>query len=125
MTIAFWCVLAAALLPYVFTLVAKSAPKYNNHSPREFLEKQEGYHKRAHWVQLNSFEAFPAFAAAVIIASQVGANQGTVDILALSFIGARVLYGVAYLADKPALRSLVWMAGLACVIGLFVSASFA
>lgn len=125
MTIAFWCVLVAALLPYVFTLVAKSAPRYNNHAPRDFLDKQEGYHKRAHWTQLNSFEAFPAFAAAVIIAAQVGVNQSTLDMLACGFIVARVLYGIAYLADKAALRSLIWMLGLACVIGLFVSAAFA
>ena len=71
MSIAYWCVLVAAAFPYVFTLLAKSSGRYNNSAPREFLEKQEGYHKRAHWVQLNSFEAFPAFAAAVIIA-QIG-----------------------------------------------------
>lgn len=119
MTIAYWCVLAAALLPYVFTLVAKSGARYNNHAPREFLEKREGYHKRAHWVQLNSFEAFPPFAAAVIIASLAEAAQNSIDMLAIAFIICRVLYGIAYVTDKPSLRSLIWMAGLACVIGLF------
>ena len=123
MTIAYWCVLIAAVLPYVFTLIAKSAPRYNNHAPREFLEKVEGYHKRAHWVQLNSFEAFPPFAAAVIIAHLAQANQDTINLLAMAFIICRVLYGVVYVADKASLRSVVWMAGLACVIGLFVVAA--
>ena len=124
MSIAYWCVLVAAVLPYVFTIIAKSGAKYNNHAPREFLEKQEGYHKRAHWTQLNGFEAFPPFAAAVIIASLAApASQGTIDMIAVGFVVARVLYGIAYLADKPPLRSLIWMVGLGCVISLFVVAA--
>ena len=124
MTIGYWSVLVAALLPYVFTLLAKAGGRrYNNYSPREFLEKQEGYRKRAHWTQLNSFEAFPPFAAAVIIAHLTGVAQGTIDGLAIAFIVCRVLYGVMYLANQAALRSLVWMAGLGCVVALFVSAA--
>lgn len=125
MTIAYWCVFAAVLLPFVFTLIAKSGGRYNNFSPREFLEKQEGYHKRAHWVQLNSYEAFPPFAAAVIIAHLTTVSQNTIDMLAVGFIVARVLYGVAYLANTATLRSLVWGAGFACVIALFVLSGMA
>lgn len=124
MTIGYWSVLVAALLPYVFTLLAKAGGRrYNNYSPREFLEKQEGYRKRAHWTQLNSFEAFPPFAAAVIIAHLNQAPQGTIDVLAMAFIACRVLYGMTYLANLAALRSLVWMAGLGCVVALFVTAA--
>lgn len=124
MTIGYWSVLVAALLPYVFTLLAKAGGRrYNNYSPREFLEKQEGYRKRAHWTQLNSFEAFPPFAAAVIIAHLNSVAQGTIDMLAIAFVVCRVLYGVMYLANQPSLRSLVWMAGLGCVVALFVSAA--
>lgn len=123
MTIAYWCVLIAAVLPYVFTLIAKSAPRYNNYAPREFLEKVEGYHKRAHWAQLNSFEAFPPFAAAVIIAHLAQANQDTINLLAMAFIACRALYGVMYIANKASLRSVVWMAGLGCVVGLFAIAA--
>lgn len=123
MTIAYWCVLAAALLPYVFTILAKSGGRYNNYAPREYLAKQEGIYQRANWVQMNSFEAFPAFAAAVIIAHLAGAAQNTLDTLAVVFIICRVLYGLAYLANKASLRSVVWMAGLACVVGLFAIAA--
>lgn len=125
MTIAYWCVLAAIVLPYIFSLIAKSSGRYNNSSPREFLEKQEGYHKRAHWVQLNSYEAFPAFAAAVIIAHLCGVSQYTIDVLAIGFVVARVLYGVAYLANQATLRSLVWGLGFASVIALFVFSGMA
>lgn len=123
MTIAYWCVLAAAVFPYAFTIFAKSAGRYNNHAPRDYLAKLEGVHKRANWVQMNSFEAFPPFAAAVIIAHLAQANQNTVDMLAVAFLVCRTLYGIAYLADQAALRSVIWFAGLGCVVGLFVSAA--
>ena len=76
-------------------------------------------------MQLNSYEAFPAFAAAVIIAHLCAVSQDTINLLALSFIGARILYGIAYLADKATLRSLVWGVGFACVIALFVFSAMA
>ncbi len=122
MTLAYWCVLAAALMPLLFTGIAKfSGGRYNNYSPREFLEKQEGFRKRAHWAQLNSFEAFPMFAAAVIIAHLTGAEQDYINTLAIAFIGIRIVYGAMYLANLAALRTLVWAAGLACVIALFAA----
>ncbi len=122
MTLAYWCVLAAALMPFLFTGIAKfSGGRYNNYSPREFLEKQEGFRKRAHWAQLNSFEAFPMFATAVIIAHLTGAEQDYINTLAIAFIGIRIVYGAMYLANLAALRTLVWSAGLACVIALFAA----
>ncbi len=128
MTLAYWCVLIAALMPYVFTAIAKfSGPGFSddsNRAPREFLDKLDGARKRAHWAQLNSFEAFPAFAAAVIIAHLTGgAAQGTIDALAVAFILIRSAYGYLYLQDIAKLRTPVWAAGLACVIALFIAAA--
>jgi uncharacterized MAPEG superfamily protein len=124
MTVAYWCVLAAALMPLVFTGIAKIGPgRYDNRAPREFLGKLSGYRQRANWAQMNSLEAFPPFAAGVIIAHQVGAAQDQVDLLALAFIGLRLLYGAMYLLDWATLRSLVWMGGLACAVGEFVLAA--
>lgn len=124
MTIAYWSVLAAIFLPYLFTGFAKFqggfGPK-ENHNPREFLEGLEGARKRAHWAQMNSFEVTPAFAAAVIIAQQVaGASQGTLDGIAVAFVASRVLYGICYIADWASLRSLVWFFGMICIAALFV-----
>jgi uncharacterized MAPEG superfamily protein len=122
MTIAYWCVLVAALLPIVFTGVAKFAgPGFNNARPRDFQAKLEGFRARAHWAHLNSFEAFPPVAAGVIIAHQRHVAQGRIDALALTFIAARIVYGVLYIANLPTLRSLVWLVALGCVVALFVS----
>ncbi len=121
MTIALWCILVAAYLPLVWTAVAKfSGPGFNNKRPREFLDSLDGFRKRAHWAQLNSFEAFPPFAAAVLVAEHLQAPQDRVDLLALSFIGLRIAYGVCYLGNWATLRSVMWLLAVGCVVGLFV-----
>lgn len=126
MTIAYWCVLAAILLPYIWTYVAKFTSGFrprDNHNPREYLEKLQGPAKRAHWAQLNSFESIPAFMAAVIVSHLAGAPQDRIDAIAVTYIVLRLAYGVFYITDKALLRSIVWSAGLACVIALFVIAA--
>ena len=124
MTIAYWCVLVAALLPFAFTLVAKTkGEKFSNRRPREWQAQLTGLPQRAHAAHLNSFEAFPPFAAAVIIAHQLSAPQAMVDGLALAFIVLRILYGILYIADKPSARSVVWFFALLCVVALFVVAA--
>lgn len=121
MTIAFWCVLLAALLPYLGTVVAKaSGERYNNRDPRAWLDRQTGLSRRADNAQKNGFEAFPFFAAAVIVAHLTQAPQERVDIVAIIFIAARVGYFGCYLADWQAARSLVWMVGLVACLTIFV-----
>jgi len=123
MAIAYWCILIAALLPYPLATLAKAKRGYDNRAPREQLALAEGYRKRAHWAHLNAFEAFPPFAAAVIVAQIQHAPQAMIDTLALAFIAMRVLHAGFYIMDKPTLRSLAFGLGFACVVGLFVLAS--
>jgi uncharacterized MAPEG superfamily protein len=94
-----------------------------NRAPREFLSSLEGRQKRADWAQQNAFEAFPAFAAAVIIAQLAGAAQISINRLALVWVVARFLHGLFYVLDWPKARSLAYFIGMGCVIGLFVAAA--
>ena len=94
-----------------------------NRYPRQWLEQVEGAQKRAYWAQLNSFEAFPPFAAAVIIAVISGGSIGAINFLAVLFILLRLVYGWCYISDRATLRSLVWFGGLSCVLALFVVAA--
>lgn len=124
MTIALWCVLAAGLLPYLATTVAKAGgARYDNRDPRAWLEQAQGFRRRAHNAQMNSFEAFPLFAAAVIVAHMLDAPHERVDALALIFIAARTAYLGSYLADWHAVRSVVWLIGWLCPIIIFVTAA--
>ncbi len=120
MTTAYWCVLLAGFLPICFAALSKILGKrYNNRNPRQWQQNLEGSAQRAHAAQLNTFEAFPFFAAAVVIAHLAHANQARIDALAVAFIVLRVIYGVCYIADKPALRSLVWAGGFGCCVAMF------
>jgi uncharacterized MAPEG superfamily protein len=124
MTIAYWCVLIAAMLPYAATLTAKiGGERFDNRSPREWLAAQAGYRRRANAAQLNSFEAFPLFAAAVLVAHSLHAPQLRVDMLAIAFVIARLLYVAFYLADQSALRSLAWFAGIGSAVAIFIAAA--
>jgi len=125
MTIAYWCVLVAIFLPIVWAGVAKTgAQGYDNARPREFLAGLEGRAARANHAQANSYEAFPPFAAGVVIAHVTGgADQATIDLLAVIFIVARIAYGLCYIADWSTLRSLVWLAGFGATVGLYLAAA--
>ena len=117
------CVLIAGLMPYLWTTVAKvTGPRYDNRNVRAWQERLEGLPWRAHSAHLNSFEAFPFFAAAVLAAIVAHADMQRVAMLSIAFVVARLLYGLIYLWDVAVLRSLVWFAGLGCVIAIFIAA---
>ena len=96
MSIAYWCILIAAVLPFVWVGVAKSgAPGYNNKDPRGWVAKQETYRVRnAYNAHLNAFEAFPTFAAGVLMAQFAGVEPGLVNTLAMAFIGCIFQFGI-------------------------------
>lgn len=124
MTLSYWCILIAGLMPVLTIAVAKYGRRdFDNAEPRAWLDQQTGVRRRADYAHRNHFEAFPFFAAAVLVAQQVGAPQGQIDIAALVFITARILYTVLYLTDKPSARSAVWIIGYLSVIALFVIAA--
>lgn len=125
MTIAFWCILAAAILPYATVAVGKYDRGYDNRSPRDWEARLEGRQRRAVFAHHNHFEAFAPFAAAVIVAHLAGASQAWSNALAVAFIAMRLAYTWAYLADRHLLRSILWAGGIACVFGLFAAGALA
>ena len=125
-TIAYWCVLVAALLPIVCAGVAKSGMfgksrrdgGYDNHDPRTWLARQTDWRARANAAQANSFEALPFFIGAVVIAHQLGAHQGRLDILAFAFVVLRMVYIMMYVSGMATARSAVWSLALAVNIAI-------
>jgi len=120
---AYACVLIAGLLPYVCAIVAKWGFKnFDNNNPRQWLAQQTGFRARGNAAQANSFEAFPFFAAGVIIATLAQVDAARIDLYAMVFVAARVGFIVCYVADKASLRSLCWLVGLLSAVGLFAAA---
>ena len=124
MTIAFWCVFVAILLPYGATLFAKrNMPRSENRMPRVYKAQLEGVEQRAAFAEANQFESFPAFAVSVVIAHLAQVEQGLTDTLAIGYVAARIVYFGVYLADRSLLRTVVWALAFACVLGQFVAAA--
>lgn len=125
-TIAYWCVLAAALLPLACTWLAKwhgfgkprSQGGFDNRDPRGWLARQQGWQARANAAQQNSFEALPFFIGTVVIAHQLAAPQAILDILALLFVTLRIIYIAMYIADLAMVRSVIWTLALLVNVGI-------
>lgn len=128
-TIAYWCVLVAAILPIVCAGIAKygmlNTPKrdggYDNNNPRNWLARQTDWRARANAAQANTFEALPFFFAAVLIAHQLQARQALLDILAFLFVVLRMAYVLMYVADMAKTRSSIWAAALMINIAILFS----
>jgi len=120
-------VIFAAILPLLVKAPlgyaqAKQAGGYDNANPRAQQAALTGMGARALAAHNNAFEAFPPFAVGVLLALWAEADLGTVQILCLVHVTARVLQGVFYLADKSTLRSLSWLLGMVCSIWLMALA---
>ena len=110
LSVAYWCVLVACVLPYLSAWIAKAGsfgPRDNQH-PREWAAKQSGWRARANSAQANSFEGLPFFIGAVIIAHQLGAAQARLDMLAVAYVVLRAIYLALYIKGIGSARSAVW-----------------
>lgn len=116
--------MAAGAMPYVFTGIAKAGVfgGADNHRTRDWQAELEGWRKRAHWAQLNSFEVFPLFAVATLCAGLMAPQSVLMVPCAWGFVGARVLFGVCYLKNWASLRTLTFFIGMGAVVALFVEA---
>ena len=118
-----YLILAACLLPYVFTLIAKKSAGFrakDNQNPRAFLEQSTGLASRANAAQQNSFESLPLFIASILMAEYMVVPQSLVMTFGIAYLVFRVIYGICYLANWSTLRSIVWLLSLLCPITLLL-----
>jgi uncharacterized MAPEG superfamily protein len=122
MTIAEWMLLAAVLI-YLLTL-APFKPlgrrEFDNAKPRDPEFYANPLRARALGAHLNGIETFPFFAVAVLLAEFRAAPQYLINELAVAFILLRLLFVGAYLLDYPTVRTLLWNAGLAANVAIFL-----
>jgi len=120
------------LLAYALTILTKLPVSmamarqggYDNHNPRLQQAQLTGWGKRSVAAHQNSFEAFPPFAIAVLVAHVGEADPVVFHSLAAGFLVLRLAYLGAYLADRASLRSMLWMAGAGCCVGLMLTPVF-
>jgi uncharacterized MAPEG superfamily protein len=117
------CLLLALVLTHATKLpvalaMARQPGGYDNRHPRDQQAQLAGWGRRALAAHQNAFEAFPGFAAGVLVAELTGAAPVWAARLAVAFVVCRVVYTGLYVADVAATRSLVWTLGLAATVGL-------
>jgi len=125
MTTTFLCILIAFLLTMaskapVALAMAREPGGYDNKTPRDQQSGLTGWGRRAVAAHLNGFEAFPPFAAAVLVAVATGADPAWTARLAVVFVVARALYTPLYILNLDRLRSSVWSVGFLATVALFL-----
>ena len=130
MTLPLWCLFFSALLIFLAKAPLAKAMKdesghYDKRHPRDQQARLKGFGARALAAHLNSFEAFPLFAVGVLMAHVSQVQADWVDALAITFVVARLVYLACYWADLHWQRSLVWVVGLFCSLGLMLSPALA
>ncbi|MFC5077507.1 MAPEG family protein [Vibrio thalassae] len=118
MTTLVLCLIVAALLPYFAKIPVAIAMHrvggYDNHHPREQQAKLKGFGERALAAHQNAFESLIVFAIAILLAIATGNMNETVQTLAVTHIGFRIIYNILYLLDKATWRSLSWAVAIGC-----------
>lgn len=121
-TVALWCLLAAAVMPYFVVAIAKSSKAYDNEDPRNMAGFQTPLRRRAHGAHQNCFEAFGLFAMAVLVALIEREAPATLNGLTVLWVLFRLVYIGMYLSGRAPLRTVSWFAGSFTSIGIFLIA---
>jgi uncharacterized MAPEG superfamily protein len=126
MSLPLWCLFIAALLVILSkgpAMRALSGMKggYDNRHPRAQQTALIGAGARGMAAHQNTIEAFPMFAAGVIVAQMFAAGSMIAGILAVLFIVSRVVYIGLYIANMASMRSLVWSVGYLSSLGLMLA----
>jgi uncharacterized MAPEG superfamily protein len=121
MTIAEWCVFATVLLYLLSIAPIKwfGFRRFDNSRPRDPTFYEDPIAARSLGAHQNGIEAFPFFAAAVLLAEFRASPQRLVDELAVLFVIVRIAYVFTYLGNRPTLRSILWSLGFAINIAIF------
>jgi len=121
MTIAEWCVFGTLML-YLLTIGSIKwigFRRFDNSKPRDPVFYDGPIAARVLGAHQNGIEAFPFFAAAVLLAEFRSCPQRLIDELALLFLIVRIAYVFTYLGNRPTLRSILWSIGFAINLGIF------
>ncbi|MCS7293750.1 MAG: MAPEG family protein [Gloeomargarita sp. SKYBB_i_bin120] len=121
-----WAIAIAAALVYVpsYLIVAYGRVKsgFDPRAPRAIFDKLPPYAQRATWAHQNAFESVTLFApAAILVLLAQGASPYT-NAVALTYLVARLVHSMAYIAGVALLRGLAWIVSIGCIASLYGTA---
>jgi len=126
MSIPLWCLFIAAVLMITSKAPAMKAMAgmkggYDNQHPRAQQAALTGAGARGIAAHQNTIEAFPLFAAGVLVAEVFATGSTIAAVLAVVFIVTRVFYIGLYVGNKATLRSIVWAVGYLSCLALMLT----
>jgi uncharacterized MAPEG superfamily protein len=104
--------------------MSKMTGGYDNHLPRDQQARLDGMGRRALAAHQNSMEALVVFGIALLAAMQRHVNLSVVALFCAIFLLARLVYVLAYLSDRPPLRSGMFSLGMLTCCALLAFAAF-
>ena len=121
MTVAEWCIFASLMLAHLSIASVKwfRFGRFDNSKPRDPAFYEDPIATRALGAHQNGIEAFPFFAAAVLLAEFRACPQNLINELAILFVIVRIAYVFTYIGNRPTLRSILWSIGFAINIAIF------
>jgi len=121
MTIAEFCIFGVVAI-YLLTIVPIKwigFRHFDNSKPRDPAFYEDAIRARALGAHQNGIEAFPFFAAAVLLAEFRAAPQSLINELAVLFVIVRIAYVLTYVGNRPRLRSILWNIGFVINVAIF------
>jgi len=107
----------------VYVAQSNEGKGYDNKKPRDQQTRLKGWGARALASHVNAFEAFPAFAIAVIAAHVTQVPLGIQINLTVLWLLCRVAFTIFYIINIDALRSIVWFISTSTIAKLFLLAA--
>jgi uncharacterized MAPEG superfamily protein len=119
--LAFTALLTASLwIPYVVAQVMTNGFLI----PENYVDPKQRplplWGQRADRAHLNAVETFAPFAALVLLIQATGKADAMTAFWAVSYFWLRVAHAIVYLAAWPYIRTLIFVLGWVCVVGVFV-----
>lgn len=125
----FWTLVCAATLPYVWAFTA-SAYKYKQmgkidlQHPRKQAASLEGAGYRANAAQSNAWEALAVFSVSFLTAVVAQVPPEDIWLLAVLWVGFRILHGITYIMNVAPLRVAAFVGGTFCSFSILLQAIF-
>jgi uncharacterized MAPEG superfamily protein len=119
--LAFTALLTGSLwIPYVIAQLRANGPLQPENYVDPTMRPLPDWGKRADRAYLNAVETFAPFAALVLLVQAMGKADAMTAFWTISYFWLRVAHAVVYLAGWPFVRTVIFVLGWICVVGLFV-----
>jgi uncharacterized MAPEG superfamily protein len=110
---------ASLWIPYVVAQVMTNGPLAPENYVDPTMRPLPPWGKRADRAYINAVETFAPFAALVLLVQVTGKADGMTAFWTISYFWLRVAHAIVYLAAIPYIRTLIFVLGWICVLGLF------